>query len=210
MFHVAASCLYVHSWGKLYMKKTITIRNIEGKKVREREINYIPVRFILSIFLIILETVSVIVVTALCNKYIPYFYLAVFATEVVCVLKIINSDENPDYKIPWLLLVLLVPIAGFMIYFMFYDRRLSPKYIKRLTQIRSRQIQTEDAEVIEKLEAEDRQAGLNARLLCKMADTHVYQNKNETGTYKKHIVETVYTGSGVCDFTALVENLTIF
>jgi cardiolipin synthase len=73
------------------------------------------------------------------------------------VLKIINSDENPDYKIPWLLLVLLVPIAGFMIYFMFYDRRLSPKYIKRLTQIRSRQIQTEDAEVIEKLEAEDRQ-----------------------------------------------------
>jgi cardiolipin synthase len=178
------------------MKKTITIRNIEGKKVREREINYIPVRFILSIFLIILETVSVIVVTALCNKYIPYFYLAVFATEVVCVLTIINSNENPDYKIPWLLLVLLVPIAGFMIYFMFYDRRLSRKYIKRLTQIRSRQIQTEDAEVIEKLEAEDRQAGLNARLLCKMADTHIYQN-----------TEAEYFEMGEKLFAAMIEDL---
>ncbi|MGN0377309.1 MAG: PLD nuclease N-terminal domain-containing protein, partial [Suilimivivens sp.] len=110
------------------MKKTIVIQDKDGAK--EKEVNYIPFRFILAILLIILETAGVLAATMLCAVYIPYFYLAMYATEIVCVLKIINSQENPDYKIPWLLFVLIVPVAGFMIYFMFYDRRLSKKYVK--------------------------------------------------------------------------------
>ena len=38
-------------------------------------------------------------------EHIPYFYILMFLTQVFCVLKIINSEENPDYKIPWLLFV---------------------------------------------------------------------------------------------------------
>jgi len=82
------------------MKKKIVIHDRYG--VKEKEIDYIPVRFIIAILLIILETVAVIAVTLLCGAYIPYFYIAMWATEIFCVLKIINSEENPDYKIPWL------------------------------------------------------------------------------------------------------------
>ena len=48
----------------------------------------------------------------------PYFYIAALLTELFCVIKIIASDDNPDYKVPWLLCVLVVPIAGFMLYFL--------------------------------------------------------------------------------------------
>ena len=61
------------------MKKTIKIRNKNG--VKEREINYIPVRFIIAILLIILETAAVIGITMLCAIYIPYLYL--FRTPLV-------------------------------------------------------------------------------------------------------------------------------
>ncbi|MGN0655543.1 MAG: hypothetical protein ACI4KR_02010, partial [Ruminiclostridium sp.] len=87
------------------MKKKITIRN--GSGVKEKEIDYIPVRFIIAILLIILETAAVIALTCLCGYFIPYFYIAMWATEIFCVLNIINSEENPDYKIPWLLVTLL-------------------------------------------------------------------------------------------------------
>lgn len=97
----------------------------------EREIDYIPIRFILAILLIVLETVAVIGITLWCGVNIPYFYILMFLTEIFCVLRIINSKENPDYKIPWLVFVLVVPVAGFMIYFMFYNRMLSKKQIKR-------------------------------------------------------------------------------
>lgn len=160
------------------MKKKITIRNKNG--VKEREVNYIPVRFIIAILLIILETAAVIGITMLCAVYIPYFYLAMYATQVFCILKIINSEENPDYKIPWLLFVLIVPVAGFMIYFMFYNRMLTKKQTKRIEKILSQQIHTKDEGTLKKLEQEDKQAYLQANLLCKLSDTHLYQNTTAT------------------------------
>lgn len=156
------------------MKKKIVIYDKDGAK--EQEVNYIPIRFVLAILLIILETVAVLAITILCAIHIPYFYLAMYATEIFCVLKIINSQENPDYKIPWLLFVLVVPVAGFMIYFMFYNRKLSKKYIKRIEKISTQQIQTEDEDTLACLEKEDRQAYLQANLLCKLSNTHIYQN----------------------------------
>lgn len=156
------------------MKKTIVIHGKNGEQ--EKEVKYIPFRFIFAIFLIVLETAGVLVATILCATYIPYFYLAIYATEIVCVLTIINSQENPDYKIPWLLFVLIVPIAGFMIYFMFYDRKLNKKYVKRLEKIKSQQVKTEDQEAFSMLKKKDKQAYLNANLLCKLADSYLYQN----------------------------------
>ena len=108
----------------------------DGKKQTEREYSYIPVRYILAVLITLLEVVTVIgIVVALCY-YVPYFYLAAWATEIVCVIRIIASDDNPDYKVPWLLFVLIIPIAGFMLYFMFYSRTLQKKFIKRLDELK--------------------------------------------------------------------------
>lgn len=176
------------------MKKKIVIYDKDGAK--EQEINYIPVRFIIAILLILLEVAGVLTLTILCALYIPYFYVAMFATQVFCVLKIINSQENPDYKIPWLLFVLIVPVAGFMIYLMFYDRKLSKKYVKRLRKIGSQQVKTKDDATLAKLQKEDKQAYLQANQLCKLASTHVYQN-----------TKAEYFDMGEKMFAAMVEDL---
>ncbi|MBQ8041355.1 MAG: PLDc_N domain-containing protein [Lachnospiraceae bacterium] len=104
------------------MKKTIQY-DVNEKTV-EKEVNYIPVRYILAILITLFEVLAVIgIVVALCY-YVPYFYLAAYATEIFCIVRIIASDDNPDYKGPWLLFVLIVPVAGFMLYFLFYSRKL--------------------------------------------------------------------------------------
>lgn len=73
----------------------------DGKKQTEREYSYIPFRYILAVFIALLEVLAVIdIVTALCY-YVPYFYLAAWATEFFCVIRIIASDDNPDYKVSW-------------------------------------------------------------------------------------------------------------
>lgn len=153
------------------MKKKIVIYDKDGAK--EQEVNYIPIRFIIAILLILLETVAVVTITILCAVYIPYFYLALYATQIFCVLKIINSQENPDYKIPWLLLVLVVPIAGFMIYFMFYDRKLSRKQVRRTEKIMSQQIHTKDEGTLENLEKEDRQR-ICRPIFCVSYHPHIF------------------------------------
>lgn len=156
------------------MKKTVVI--YDRGVAREKEVTYIPVRFSLAILLIILETLAVLGIVIWCALHIPYFYLALAATQVFCLLRIINSEENPDYKIPWLLVVLIIPVAGFMIYLMFYDRQLSPKHIKRLKKIYEQYMHKREEEPLKCLEQEDKQAYLQAKLLCKMASSNLYQN----------------------------------
>lgn len=125
------------------MKKTI-MYDVNGEKV-QKEINYIPVRYILAILITLLEVLTILgIVVALCY-YVPYFYLACWVTEIFCVIHIIAADDNPDYKIPWLLFVLIIPIAGFMLYFLFYSRKLQKKFVKRLEDLKGNSYESEDA-----------------------------------------------------------------
>lgn len=67
-------------------------------KLHHREMNHIPVRFLIAIVLAVLETAAVIAAVMVCSYYIPYFYLLVWATEIAVVIQIIASDDNPDYR----------------------------------------------------------------------------------------------------------------
>jgi len=79
----------------------------------EREYSYIPFRYILAVLITLLEIAAIIgIVFALCY-YVPYFYLAAWTTQICCVVRIIASDDNPDYKVPWLLVVTVLPVIGF-------------------------------------------------------------------------------------------------
>ncbi len=138
--------------------------------------HYIPGRFIIAILLIILETLAVIGAVILCAMYIPYFYIAVGITEIWCVLRIVNSPENPDYKVPWLIFVICVPVAGFMIYLMFYNRKLDRKFIKRIKSVYSQYVKKDDTEEFAGLEKQDKRAYLDAKQLCKLSGSHLYKH----------------------------------
>ena len=158
------------------MKKTI-MYDVNGEKV-QKEINYIPVRYILAILITLLEVLTILgIVIALCY-YVPYFYLACWATEIFCVVHIIASDDNPDYKIPWLLFVLIIPIAGFMLYFLFYSRKLQKKFIKRLEDLNGNTYEY-DSGLLEKVAEENPVAASQARMLCHIADAHLFTNTRQ-------------------------------
>ncbi len=159
------------------MKKTITY-NVNKKKV-QREINYIPFRYILAVLITLFEVLTVIgIVIALCY-YVPYFYLAAWATTIACVIRIIASDDNPDYKVPWLLFVLVVPIAGFMLYFMFYSRTLQKKFIKRLGNLKKQSYKQNDSKLFDQLRVENPAAAAQAKMLCDIAETHLFTDTKQ-------------------------------
>ena len=159
------------------MKRKYTY--FDGKKQTEREYSYIPVRYIFAVFITLFEVLAVIgIVVALCY-YVPYFYLAAWATEIFCVIRIIASDDNPDYKVPWLLFVLIIPIAGFMLYFMFYSRTLQKKFIKRMNELKSHTYKQNDDGLLLKLREENPTAAAQAKMLRGIADTHLFTNTKQ-------------------------------
>lgn len=150
-----------------------------GKKKIKREYNYIPVRYILAILITVFEIAAIIGIVAVLCYYVPYFYFLAYATQIGCVIKIIASDDNPDYKVPWLLFVLILPIAGFMLYLMMYSRTLKRKYIKRLKDLDDRMYHKDSRELFEKLNEESPIAHAQAKMLCEISYSHLFNNVSQ-------------------------------
>lgn len=156
------------------MKKSYKY-TVAGKTI-ERQYTYIPFRYILAFFVSFLEVLAIIaIVIALCY-WVPYFYILAWLTQIGCVLKIISSDDNPDYKVPWLLFVLILPIVGFMLYFMFYSRKLKKKYVKRLDFVKSKYYSVNQEDLFDYLKEENITAYNQAKMLCKIADAGLFRN----------------------------------
>ncbi len=159
------------------MKKTIQY-HVEGKLI-ERQINYISIRYIIAVLFALLEVTAIIgIVVALCY-YVPLFYLAAWLTEIFCVIRIIASDDNPDYKVPWLLFVLIVPVAGFMLYFLFYSRKLKNKFIRKLENLKNSAYKKDDKDIFKKLHEEDAVACSQAKMLCQIAEAHLFTDTKQ-------------------------------
>ena len=157
------------------MKKKLRFR-YDGRAELEKEVNYIPLRYLLAILFAVLETVSIIAIVIWLCYYVPYFYIAVVLMHIICIVHIIGSDDNPDYKVPWLVIVLVLPVVGFMLYFLFYDRRLQKRFIKRLQTLWDQSYKKDDSAELKALEAESPLIRTQAAMLSRMADAHLFTN----------------------------------
>lgn len=161
------------------MKRKIKV-GLGNGKVEERIVNYIPVRYIIAFAITLFEVLAIIgVMVALC-LFVPYFYIAVAITTFAVEIKIIASDDNPDYKIPWMLFVLILPVVGLMLYFIFGSRKLKKKFIKRLNDLKNLSYKKDDSELLSQLERENPIASNQAKMLINIADSHLFTNTKQT------------------------------
>lgn len=159
------------------MKKKIKY-NIYKKEI-EKTVTYIPLRYIIAAFLALIEVLLVISSVIVLCYYVPYFYAAAYLTQIFCVIKIVSSDDNPDYKVPWLLFVLILPIVGFMLYFLFYSRKLKKKYAKRLKNLFDKSYKKDDADMIARLEKENPEAASQAKMIKNISGAHLFENTHQ-------------------------------
>lgn len=155
------------------MKKKITIYD-RGKKIT-RTVSIIPFRYTIAVLISILEILSIIGIVVLLTIYIPYFYILIYATVILLVIGIIGSHDNPDYKIPWILVVILLPIIGMMLYFIFNERKLPKRFLKKYHQHFNSLIY-DDSKNHQELEETDKLISTYAKGLCKISGTHLYKN----------------------------------
>ncbi len=120
------------------------------------------------------ETIIIIAGLIVLIIMFPYCYIAVFAVQILVVVHIVAQETKPDYKIPWLLLVIIVPVAGFMLYFMFAQRKIRKKFVKRIKHFLHSAYTYEDERQFKRLLEENKQAAMQAKMLCGIADTHLF------------------------------------
>ena len=68
--------------------------------------------------LIILQAIWIVLFTS--TVLASYYWLkpVLFIMSMLVVLWLVNKDENPSYKISWIILILIIPVFGGILYLM--------------------------------------------------------------------------------------------
>ena len=131
------------------------------------------------------------------NRF-PFLDWIMFAAEILTVLWIINRRMDNGYKLIWILMILIVPIVGFIFYFLMGKSSEAKKLNRsmRVVEEQSRKLVTQNPLVAERLCTQSKRAYGESRYISEGAFWPSYQN-----------TETRYFGSGEEWFECFIEEI---
>ncbi len=139
-------------------------------------INTLRSRFFISSFLIVLEVIEIIVFVQFLSHYFFLLWIMAYITSFVAFISVVNMKSNPDYKIPWISIILAVPPYGALFFGMFYKVQFSKREEKFLVKTEARLIAKHKSVFIPEELNNDRRAYNLARALSEESRCGVYGN----------------------------------
>lgn len=155
-------------------------------------------RTTLVLFILLLQLILLAVIfSRLVNLYI-YFTIPVTAISVLFVLIVINRDMSASYKVPWIIVLLAIPVMGIVLYLTLGYPRMNSKQRKTFENVyeKTSKICDKNDYAMDCLKSEDALCAGQAEYLRVATGMPVYQN-----------TETKYFTSGEEAFEVLKERL---
>lgn len=156
------------------LKIEAKIKKIKDAKFLKRIIFY---RVALIVFAFLAQFFVLVEVIIQFNDYFVFFYGLSIIISILVVLWVINNNINPDYKIAWIILILIFPIFGGLFY-IFFANHDSNKRKYKMKGIKEKSIESLDssAAILDHIEQENITAANQARYLQNYAYSPIYKN----------------------------------
>lgn len=139
-------------------------------------------RLVIVAFLILLQACVIIGVFLKLSNYFIYIHYLFVIISVIIVIYLINKNEEPSFKIPWILLILIFPILGGLLYVMFGNNKMNKK-IERIAKTISPEVMNSyhqtlhpEEKVIKKLEQQNKIMYRQSHYITNVTNMPVYQN----------------------------------
>lgn len=116
------------------------------------------------------------------KEYVTIAYVVYYLLAIIVLINIFNNDENPIYKIAWLVPVLIFPVFGTLFY-LWVKLQPMPKFLKKRINeeiLESSQYTRQKPDMIKEIEAKDRGYMGTANYLYNAVSYPVYKNTQTT------------------------------
>ena len=155
-------------------------------------------RFAIISFLIIVQFTLFALSLYYFEVYSAYVHMFAVVLSYLLILRILNKDELSTYKIPWLIIILVFPLAGSFAYLMFGSVRLPKALIRKIQSDHDKLINcvNKDDNIYDKLKEEDELAYGQAKYISSASKNYIYNNS-----------EIKYFSIGEDMFEAMIEDL---
>lgn len=99
---------------------------------------------------VILQALFLFLASSLLRQYFSWFYILVEVIAICAAFSLVYNEES--YKESWIIIILVLPVFGFFLYFMWGRNRRNSRQYKRTREVweKSREFLYQDPEVIEK------------------------------------------------------------
>ena len=107
----------------------------------------------------------------------PYTYAIMIILSVLVLVFVFEKDDlNPSYKLMWIIITVVLPVTGAVMYLVWGDRRLTPKTARAFEKIerQSRGAIIPQPLLLDVLERADTTLSRQAAYLCRNADAPLY------------------------------------
>ena len=143
-----------------------------------KALKFVLSRMVLVGLLLVAELCFLFVVLLRCGEYLPIVYSFSAVLGVLCVCRVIRTDENPGYKITWIIFVLLTQPFGTVVYVVFSGNKLSKRTKREMSRITSLTAHAADKkdDVLREIAADSENAGRQSRYIADMAFCPPYKN----------------------------------
>lgn len=139
---------------------------LHGGFYMNRLIKILRSRFFLGVLLILLEFALLLAVFVLLYEFFLPFAIVCWVFHIGILLYLINHDDVSEFKLPWMLILCLLPVIGPYVYMLFSSNSTSKKEYERYENSSREMIfHTVQTPTIKKLKDENLDAWLQANYL---------------------------------------------
>lgn len=135
-------------------------------------------RIVIVSLLILLQLALIFVVAVRFTEYFVFYYLASLVVAFGLTLQIVNRKDIAEYKIAWLVTVLLIPPFGSALYLIFSGNRLTEHTKEKMSDITGAMKNTleKNTDVLTAIDTENADAGYQSRYIADVAFCPPYSN----------------------------------
>ncbi|MBQ2937331.1 MAG: cardiolipin synthase [Clostridia bacterium] len=134
-------------------------------------------RFLISALVILLEFIQLLIVFTLLYEYSTIIFILGHIFYIGVFLYIINKYESPEFKLPWIIIIMLFSVVGAFVFMLLTSNNQNKRTILRFKNNKeSLKPYLEQDETIKKLEDENRDAYLQANYVKKSTGLPCYKN----------------------------------
>ena len=162
--------------------KEIPTEQLRGKRDMKKIINFLGSRMFVTGLLILVQVAWLAIWFLRLTQYAHWISIVFTVISVLISLYIVNKNENPAYKIAWILLIAIVPAFGGLMYLAIGNKRPGRKLRGKLEreQTKRENLHLQDEAVLEELKKTDSRAASTFHYIWKTGNFPVWSHTKTT------------------------------
>lgn len=130
-------------------------KRVTVKKAKKGILNILFSRMFILVALVLVQIYVLAATVTYLQAYATYIYAAFLVLGVITVIYMINDNSNPDFKITWMLLIMVTPIIGSVFYMYVKTQPGTAALEKRLSDLNkaTKPYMLQDKQVVEDIRA---------------------------------------------------------